>query len=79
MFLLHNYFKVFQSEQINKNDVIYVFPENDAGYRNVDRASNNIKTTQALEIGGSGFKLCTCHLWVGKEKLLNFYEFQCVF
>lgn len=59
MFLLHNYFKVFQSEQINKNSIIYVFPENDSESRNVDRASNNIKTTQALEIGRSGFKFCT--------------------
>lgn len=41
--------------------------------------SDNIKIAQALETGRPGLKFCTCHLWVGKDKLLNFYELQCHF
>lgn len=70
---------VFQREQtINKN-IIYVFSESHSAIRNVERVSSIIKTAQALEIGRPGFKFGTCHLRVGKDKLLNFYEPQGLF
>lgn len=67
---------VFQSEQtIN---IIYIFPENHSEIRNMEMVSSHMKTAQALEIGRPGFLFCTCHLTVGKDKLLNFYETQCL-
>lgn len=69
----------YSNEHTINKSIVYVSPENHSGIRNVEKASSDIKTAQALEIGRPGFKLCICdnlYKYVAECPTHNIYQYQ---